>query len=371
MAKVSIQHLSNPSAAAPGPGAVRDFSLEVSDRELVVLAGRAGSGAATVLRLIAGLNPAAAGEIALADKPVGARPARERDIAMVFRGQTLYPRMTVGETIAYGLKLRKQSKAEIQRRVTEAAESAGVAALLEKRPASLSPEQIFRAALARAIARQPKLFLLDDPLADFDAETRARLRVDIRRLHSQLQATILHSTENAEEAMTLGDRVAVMHEGTIRQAGPPLTLYREPDDLFVAGYLGHPPMNFVRGKLREAGETVLFKESGEGVLEIKFTDRPWLKTLAGREVTAGIRPEDLAIITSPARPGTPAYRSLLDVVEPSGAGSYFHLETGAHRLTGWTREALGSEEAGHRVQFEIDPAKVQLFDPESTRRITA
>ena len=370
MAKVSVQHLSK--TASPGHGcAVQDFSLTVDDRELVVLTGPPRCGAMAVLRLIAGLEKPAAGEFSLADKRVDNLPARERDVAMVLRGDTLYPRLTVSENMAYGLKLRGFQKKEIDRRVSEAAANVGLEALLEKRPADLTPEEQYRAALGRAVARQPKVFLLSDPLADFDQPTRHRLRADIIRLRHALQATMIYATTDPEEAMTLGDRIVVMKEGVIQQTGAPLSLYQQPDNLAVAAFLGRPPMNLIRGKLREAGDAILFKETGEGVLEIKFTDRPWLKPHAGREVIAGIRPEELAMVSTPARQGTPVYRSLLDVVEPTGAETFFHLETGGHRLIGRTEKALGNDEAGHRVQFEIDPVKVHLFDPETTRRLTA
>jgi multiple sugar transport system ATP-binding protein len=349
---------------------LKNFSVEVADRELVVITGPAGSGTSTVLRLIAGLQKPAGGEIALADKGIHALPPRERDVAVVLRGDTLYPRLTVSQNLAYGLGLRSFPKAEIQRRVTDAAAAVGLEALLEKRPADLSAEDKHRVALGRAVARQPRVFLLDEPLGDFDAATRCRLRGDIIRLRHQLQATMIYATANPEEAMTLGDRVVVLKEGVMQQVGAPLSLYQAPDNLFVAGFLGHPPMNLLRGKLREAGNAIVFKESGEGVLEIAFADRPWLKAHAGREVIAGIRPEEIVIIGAAAGRGAPGYRSLLDVVEPTGAETIFHLETGGHRLIGRTARALGNDEAGHRVQFEIDPAKVHLFDPETTRRIT-
>jgi multiple sugar transport system ATP-binding protein len=371
MAKVSLQHLTKSAGAAGAHGGpVQDFSLEVSDREFVVITSPAGCGGSTVLRLIAGLEKPSAGEIILADKRVNDLPARERDVALVLGGGTLYPRMTVLENMAYGLKLRGFKKPEIDRRVKEAAEHLALEPFLAKRPAVLTAEERHRVTLARAVARQPKLFLLDEPLADFDQPTRSRLRTGLIRLRHTLQATMIHFTADSEEAMTMGDRIVVMKDGVIQQTGAPLSLYQEPDNLFVAGFLGQPPMNLIQGKLREAGEAVIFKEAGEGVLEIKIPNRPWLKPHAGREVIAGVRPEHIVMVAAP-RQGTPFYRSLLDVVEPTGAGTLFHLETGGHRLIGRTARGLGSDEAGHRVQFEIDPDTVHLFDPETTRRITA
>jgi len=370
MAKVSVQHVST-SPAAPDCGAVKDFSIEVADRELVVLAGPRGCGNTSLLRMIAGLEPASQGDILIGEKRVNDLRASERDIAMLFRTDALYPRMTVAENMAYGLKLRKFPAAEIKRRVTEAAAILGIEQILHHRPAKLPPAQRHRAALGRAVARQPKAFLFDHALDAPDPETRVQMRTEIVILHHRLQATMILATHDQEEAMTMAGRIVVMREGAHQQTGAPLALYRAPENLFVAGFLGSPPMNFIRGKLREAGDAIVFKEAGDGVIEIKFTGRPEAKAFAGREVVAGIRPEDIAIVTAPPRPGVSRYKSLLDVVEPTGAETHIHLETGAHRLIGRTAAAIGNEEAGHRVQFEIDPAKVLLFDPETTRRITA
>jgi len=280
--------------------------------------------------------------------------------------------MSVFDNMAFGLKLRKFPKAEIKRRVTEAAGLLGIAQSLDRRPGSLlTGGERRRVALGRAIVRQPKVFLFDQPLIDLDAATRAGMRTEILRLHQRLQATMIYVTHDPVEAMTMGDRIVVMKEGVIQQTGAPLGLYREPDNLFVAGYLGAPPMNFIRGKLREAGDALIFKEAGEGVLEINLPGRPAARPFAGREVIAGVRPGDIRIVTGPARPGAPRFRALLDVVELTGSESSAHIETGAHMLIARTETPVGNEEAGHRVQFEIDPARVHLFDPETTRRIAA
>jgi len=373
MAKVSVQHVSKIQTAERGreSAAVQDFNLEVNDRELVVLAGPAGCGHSAMLRMIAGLEKISKGDISIGDKRVNDLPARERDIAMVFRNDALYPRMSVFENMALGLKLRKFPTAEIKRRVTEAAAILGLEQVLDRRVGSLSGGERHRVALGRAIARQPKVFLFEEPLADLDPGMRARMRTEILRLHHRLQATMIYVTEDQGEAMTMGERLVVMNEGVIQQTGAPLALYREPGNLFVAGFLGSPPMNFIRGKLRDAPEALVFKETGDGVIEIKFADRPEAKPFAGREIIAGIRAEDIKIVTGAARPGVPRYRSLLDVVEVTGAEAHLHLETGAHSLIGRMETAIGNDEAGHRVQFEIDPARVHLFDPETTRLITA
>jgi multiple sugar transport system ATP-binding protein len=279
--------------------------------------------------------------------------------------------MSLFDNMAFGLKLRKFPKTEIKRRVTEAAGILGLGDSLDRRPAALSGAERQRVALGRAIVRQPKLFLFDQPLLNLDPAARDRLRAEILRLHERLQATIIYFTHDPVEAMTMGGRLVVMKEGVIQQTGSPLGLYREPGNLFVAGYLGAPPMNFIHGKLREAGDTLVFKEAGEGVIELKLPDRPEARPFAGREIIAGVRPEEVKIVTAPAKPGALRFRSLLDVVELMGAETRAHIETGAHTLIARTDAALGGDEAGHRVQFEIDPAAVHLFDPETTRRIAA
>jgi multiple sugar transport system ATP-binding protein len=370
MAKVSVQHVfsfltKESSGEAFG---VRDFNVEVDDRELVVLAGPKGCGKGLVLRMIAGLDPVERGEIAIAGKRIDGLAPKDRDIAMVFRGDTLYPRMTVAENLAFGLKMRKFPEAEIKRRVAETAGMLGLEGCLGQRPEGLSTEERFRAGLGRAIARQPKVFLFDEPLARLDAPARAAMRAEILRLHLQLQATFIYATADPVEAMTLAGRIVVMREGAIEQAGAPAALYREPENQFVAGWLGNPPMNFIRGKLREAGETLVFKETGDGVVELKFTGLA--KDLAGREVFAGIRAEDIKIVSADAKPGGQRIRALLDIVEWTGADALAHIETGAHKLIARTA-GVGGDEAGHRVQFEIDPARVLFFDPETGRRIGA
>jgi multiple sugar transport system ATP-binding protein len=366
MAKVSVQHVSSREALG-----VQDFNIEVNDRELVVLAGPPGCGNSSILRMIAGLEAISKGDIAIGDKRVNDLRAKDRDIAMIFPSDALYPRMSVFDNMAFGLKLRKFPTPEIKKRITEAASILGIGECLDRRPGSLSVAERFRVALGRAIVRQPKFFLFEEPLRSLDDGLRGEGGEESMRLHQRLQATMIYATYDPVEAMTMGERVAAMREGVVQQIGPPLRLYGEPDNLFVAGYLGCPPMNFVRGKLRETGDTLVFKETGEGVLEIKFSGRPEAKPFAGREVIAGIRPEDIDIVTGPARPGAVRFRSLLDVVELMGAESVAHIETGAHTLLARTAAALGSDEAGHRVQFEIDPARVHLFDPETGRRIAA
>jgi multiple sugar transport system ATP-binding protein len=369
MAKVSVQHVSKTYAAEKQLSSVQDFSLEIHDREFVVFAGPPGCGNSTLLRMIAGLEEVSTGEIRIGEKRVNDLPPGERDVAMVFRNDALYPGMTVYENMAFGLKLRKFPQAEIKRRIAETADILGIESSLGRKPGSLSGGERQRVALGRAIARQPKVFLFEEPLAHLDAEVSARMRTEIIRLHQRLQATMIYVTHDPVEAMTMGERLVVMKEGAVQQTGAPIRLYREPDNLFVAGCLGSPPMNFIRGKLREAGDGLVFKEAGEGVIEMNLAGHLEARPFAGREIIAGVRPEDITIVTGPARPGVPRFRSLLDVVELMGAQADAHLETGAHTLIARGQGGIGNDEAGHRVQFEIEPARIYLFDPETSRRI--
>jgi multiple sugar transport system ATP-binding protein len=364
MAKLSLQHLSSREVPA-----LHDFNLEVSDREFILLAGPPGCGTSSILRVIAGLDGVSKGDIYIGDKRVNDLPPKDRDIAMVFPSDALYPRMTVYENIAFGLKLRKFPKPEIKKRITEAAAILGIEQHLDRKPAALSPAARQRVSITRAVVRQPKVFLFDDPLSRLDPEIRVQMRTELIRLHQRLQATFIYATRDQAEATAIAGRIVLMRDGVIQQSGPPLSLYREPANLFVAGFLGNPPMNFIRGKLRESGDALLFKETGDGVIEIKLAGRPEAHPFAGREIIAGVRPEDIEIVTGPPRPGVPRFRCLLDVVEPIGAEACVHLETGAHTLIARARSPIGKDEAGHRVQFEINA--IHLFDPETARRITA
>jgi multiple sugar transport system ATP-binding protein len=364
MSSVSFQHVSINLPA----GALDDFSIDVPDRELLVLAGPEDSGASTALRAIAGLQPAASGEILIAEKRVDNLPATERDIAMIFRDDALYPAMTVQENMAFALKRRKFPEAEIKRRVAEAASLLGLEEILGRKPSGLTPIARRQVSLARAVARQPKVFLFDDPLAGLEPALRAELRAQIIRLHHEVQATFIYATSDQADALAMAQRMALLNHGSIRQTGDPLTLYRQPADTFVAAFLGHPRMNFIRGKMR--GTT--FKESGDGVIEIDLAGNIEAASSAGREVIAGIRPEEIGITPlSPGKPGPLQFRALLDVVELQGSRANYHLDTGSHKLIARAAPPESADEAGHRIQFRLDPAQIHLFDPGTTKRLSA
>jgi multiple sugar transport system ATP-binding protein len=319
--------------------------------------------------MIAGLEEISQGDIYIGDKRVNDTPPKDRDIAMVVQNYALYPHMTVYENLAFGLKLRKFPKAEIKKRVSEAAGILGIEKYLGSKPKALSGGERQRVAVGRAIVRQPKVFLFDEPLSNLDAKMRVQMRTEIIKLHQRLQATMIYVTHDQVEAMTMGDRIVVMKDGVIQQTDSPLSLYRQPDNLFVAGFLGSPPMNFIHGSLRASGDKLLFKELHGGVIEFTLPSRPEAAPFAGREIIAGIRPEDIEIVTGTGRPSGLRFQSLVDIVEHMGAEANIYLQTGAHTLVCRTEAPIGADDVGHRTQFEIDPAKIHLFDPETTRRI--
>src|SRR5436189_856976 len=296
--------------------AVKDVNLHVRDKEFVVLVGPSGCGKSTTLRMVAGLEEITAGEIAIGDRVVNDLPPKERDIAMVFQNYALYPHMTVYDNMAFGLKMRKFPKAEIQKRVQEAAEILGIQELLKHKPRQLSGGQRQRVAVGRAIVRHPQVFLFDEPLSNLDAKLRVQMRVELKRLHDRLETTAIYVTHDQVEAMTLGDRVVVMKDGWIQQVGEPLELYGRPANKFVAGFIGSPAMNFVDVKVTEEGSALTVSNPGMRVpVSPARADR--LRPYKGQEVTMGIRPEDLHP-ASGSDPREDCFDAVVDVVEPLG-----------------------------------------------------
>jgi len=280
--------------------AVSDVSFEVADGELLVLVGPSGCGKSTVLRMIAGLEDVTRGTVRIDGRAVNDVPPKDRDVAMVFQNYALYPHMTVHRNLAFGLRFRKTPKPEIENRVRETAALLGIQQLLGRKPKALSGGQRQRVALGRAIVRQPAAFLLDEPLSNLDAKLRVEMRAELSRLHQRLGTTTVYVTHDQVEAMTLGDRIAVMSEGLIRQTATPLELYDRPVNQFVAGFLGAPPMNFVHGRLEESDGKVFFNE-GSARIELG----PWAKraaqALPTRDAVLGIRPEDITLGLRPLR----------------------------------------------------------------------
>jgi len=373
MAQVTLKNVSKTSVngdSGSAGGAVQDFTLEVRDREFVVLVGPAGAGYSTLLRLIAGLDPVSSGEIVIGNRPVTTLSPKDRDVAMVFPNYALFPHWTVSANIAFGLKGRHFPKAEIGKRVREAASVAGVAEeMLERKPQALTAGEQLRVALARAMVGQPKAILLDEPLAALDADAQAGMRAELVKLQERLQTTMIYATRNPLDAMTLGHRIAVMQAGVLQQLDSPLEIYASPANLFVAGFVGQPKMNLIAGRLRAAPEGVLFKET-DGTVEVKLPGRPEWKERVGKDVVLGIRPEDV----QPA-PATEAKtrggrcQGIVDHVETTGAETFYFVQTGAHTVV--IRSSAGGEPGGvgRRMPFDIDSEKVHLFEADTGARI--
>src|SRR3954468_6197305 len=273
---------------------VKDVDLQIRDKEFMVFVGPSGCGKTTTLRMIAGLEAITAGEIRIGNTVVNEVPPMDRDIAMVFQNYALYPHMSVASNMAFGLKMRKFEKAEIEKRINRAANILGIESLLNRKPRQLSGGQRQRVALGRAIVRDPAVFLFDEPLSNLDAKLRVQMRVELKKLHERLAVTSIYVTHDQVEAMTLGDRVVVMKDGWVQQVGEPLELYNHPANRFVAGFIGSPAMNFAEVTLAEAGGRIVAEAPGlKIVLPDEMAQR--LRSYIGHEVTLGVRPEDLTV----------------------------------------------------------------------------
>jgi multiple sugar transport system ATP-binding protein len=294
MAEIVLDHVSK-VYGQDGPSAVSDLTLSVDDGEFIVLVGPSGCGKTTALRMVAGLESVTNGTIAIGDRVVNTVPPKERDIAMVFQNYALYPHMTVYDNMAFGLKLRKLPKEEIDRRVREAAKILGLEEFLERKPKALSGGQRQRVAMGRAIVREPKAFLMDEPLSNLDAKLRVQMRSEIARIQHDLSTTTLYVTHDQVEAMTMGDRVAVLRKGVLQQVDSPQYLYDHPNNLFVAGFIGSPAMNMVEGMLARSNGSFLVEFGGYrlAVPNDVLGSRPELKGYEGKQVIVGIRPEDM------------------------------------------------------------------------------
>jgi multiple sugar transport system ATP-binding protein len=374
MAKVTVKNVSKiyPGEKGRDVTAVSDVNLDIQDREFVVLVGPSGCGKSTTLRMIAGLEEISRGEIYIGDRLVNNVPPKDRDIAMVFQNYALYPHMSVYDNLAFGLKLRRYPKAEIKKRVQDAAGILGIEELLDRKPKALSGGQRQRVAVGRAIVRQPKVFLFDEPLSNLDAKMRVQMRAEITKLHQRLQATMIYVTHDQIEAMTMGDRIVVMHNGLVQQTDTPLTLYNEPANLFVAGFLGSPPMNFVNGSLELEGNGLVFSEMKGGTIRVRLAarDRPTAREMIGKPVLLGIRPEDIELAQfSSTDDQTGRFPAIIDMVEPMGPETNLYLQTGVQTVVCRSQRSLDHREVGHRLEFEMKLGKAHLFDPVSGKRI--
>jgi multiple sugar transport system ATP-binding protein len=340
-----------------GQAVVRDFTLDVPDREFLVLVGPSGCGKSTTLRMLAGLESLTSGRIYIGDRAVNDVPARDRDIAMVFQSYALYPHMTVRENLAFGLSLRKTSRPDIDARVKEASSLLGLDDLLARKPGQLSGGQRQRVALGRAMVRQPAVFLLDEPLSNLDAQLRVHTRAELTKLHQRLGTTFIYVTHDQVEAMTMAQRIAVMRDGTLQQAGTPLEVYEHPVNAFVGGFIGSPAMNQVDAKV--------IGQPGDLQLEASGFHLPapvWLNDRLGQTVTLGIRPEHLhdALMQKPDG-DCATIEVTVEVAEQLGSEVLLHVTSGADILLA-SVDARTPAQPGARVRLAVDTRRLYLFD---------
>jgi multiple sugar transport system ATP-binding protein len=366
MAKVNLGNLCK---VYPGNvKAVDSINLAVEDKEFMVLVGPSGCGKSTTLRMIAGLEEISSGDIYIGDRRVNDVPSKDRDIAMVFQNYALYPHMTVFENMSFGLRLRHIPKPEISQRVNEAADILGIKRLLNRRPRELSGGERQRVAVGRAIVRKPVVFLFDEPLSNLDAKMRVQMRAEIHKLHLRLQTTIIYVTHDQTEAMTMGDRIAVMKDGILQQVADPVTVYDQPRNKFVAGFIGSPPMNFMRGKIIKKDGKLYFSEDRVVVKTVDDMRRK-LTPYVEREIILGIRSEDIydKLFVSDAPPEN-VVRANCEVYEPMGSEVYLYLNTGRHtfiaRVGAHNRPKVNQE-----MDLVFDMSKAHFFDKDSEETV--
>jgi multiple sugar transport system ATP-binding protein len=350
--------------------AVSDFNLDVQDKEFVVFVGPSGCGKTTTLRMIAGLEDITAGDLYIGDKRVNDVAPKDRDIAMVFQNYALYPHMTVYQNMAFGLKLRKFSKEEIDQRVRHAAETLDISHLLDRKPKALSGGQRQRVALGRAIVREPAVFLMDEPLSNLDAKLRVQMRAEIRKLHQRIQTTVVYVTHDQTEAMTMGDRIVVMRDGVVQQADTPDQVYNHPKNIFVAGFIGSPAMNFIRGELAEESGTIWFR-APEVSIQLQEGRYEALRQagVVGKEVVLGIRPEDLHnedmfLSTYP----NAVLNARIEVAENMGSEFYLHITVGGQSMISRV-SARYHFAPGKELKLAVDLHKAHIFNAETEEAI--
>lgn len=349
-----------------GNKVVTDANFIVKDKEFVVLVGPSGCGKTTTLRMIAGLEEISSGEILIDGKVVNSLPPKDRDIAMVFQNYALYPHMTVYENMAFGLKLKKVEKSEIDKRVKEAAKILSLESYLDRKPKALSGGQRQRVAVGRAIVRKPKVFLFDEPLSNLDAKLRVQMRTEISKLHKQLGATMIYVTHDQTEAMTMGDKIVIMKDGVINQVDTPMNLYNKPNNKFVAGFIGSPAMNFIEGNLLKK-ETLNFVQlNGSISFDLSNHKIEALKNLSSTEIILGIRPEDITLEKSTS--STIEVEIKIDVIEPMGNETFIYFDIGKDQFIARVKpdEKLKVNE---KIKLFIATDKIYFFDKNSGENI--
>jgi multiple sugar transport system ATP-binding protein len=355
MASVSMKEIRKSYGST---AVIHGINVEILDGEFVTLVGPSGCGKSTLLRMIAGLEEISSGEIRIGDRVVNDVPPKERDIAMVFQNYALYPHMTVADNMAFSLKLKRAPKAEIASRVDKAAGILGLRPLLGRYPRQLSGGQRQRVAMGRAIVRDPQVFLFDEPLSNLDAKLRVAMRAEIKDLHQRLKTTTVYVTHDQIEAMTMADKIVVLHDGHVEQIGAPLDLYDRPSNLFVAGFIGSPAMNVLKGKIAGGGRPSFKSENG---IEMPLASAP--SASDGKPASYGFRPEHLRI----AQDGVPAE---VVVVEPTGSETQVMLKLGSADIVAVFRDRI-SARPGETIKILPDLSTVHLFDGESGQRLAA
>ena len=369
MASLSLEHIYK--RYPNGFEAVKDFNLEIEDKEFIIFVGPSGCGKSTTLRMIAGLEDISSGELRIGDRVVNDVEPKDRDIAMVFQNYALYPHMSVYDNMAFGLKLRKVPKDEIDKMVKEAAKILDLTSLLDRKPKALSGGQRQRVAMGRAIVRNPKVFLMDEPLSNLDAKLRVQMRIEIAKLHQRLGTTIIYVTHDQTEAMTLGTRIVVMKDGLIQQVDTPQNLYEKPSNLFVAGFMGSPQMNFLDATVSVSGDVASLVVAGRSIplppaKSKKLIDGKY----DGKTVTFGVRPEDIydSEMMIEASPSS-VFESTIKVYELLGAEVYLYFDLEEFPMTARV-DPRTTARPGDKCKFAIDVEKIHIFDKETEQVVT-
>ena len=368
MASLSLEHVTK--VYPNGFEAVKDFNLEIQDKEFIIFVGPSGCGKSTTLRMIAGLEDISSGTLKIGDRVVNDVEPKDRDIAMVFQNYALYPHMTVYDNMAFGLKLRKVPKQEIDKMVREAAKILDLEKLLDRKPKALSGGQRQRVAMGRAIVRNPKVFLMDEPLSNLDAKLRVQMRTEIAKLHQRLGTTIIYVTHDQTEAMTLGTRIVVMKDGVVQQVDTPQNLYDKPGNLFVAGFMGSPQMNFLDADVEVQGDKASLKIAGQSIELPPAKAKKLIEGgYGGKKVTFGIRPEDVDDSEMVVSTSKAVFESTINVYELLGAEVYLYFDLAEFPITARV-DSRTTARPGDKVKFAFDVEKIHIFDKETEKTIT-
>ena len=368
MASLSLKNITK--VYPNGFEAVKDFNLEIADQEFIIFVGPSGCGKSTTLRMIAGLEDISSGELRIGDRLVNDVEPKDRDIAMVFQNYALYPNMSVYDNMAFGLKLRKVPKDEIDKMVKEAAKILELTPLLDRKPKALSGGQRQRVAMGRAIVRNPKVFLMDEPLSNLDAKLRVQMRIEIAKMHQRLGTTIIYVTHDQTEAMTLCTRIVVMKDGLVQQVDSPRNLYEKPNNLFVAGFMGSPQMNFLDGTIKIEGENAFIVVAGKSIPLPPAKSKKLVEgNYNGKTVTFGIRPEDVDDSEMFIETAKCVFESTIKVYELLGSEVFLYFDLEEFPITARV-DSRTTARPGDTVRFGFDIEKIHIFDKETEQTVT-